>query len=145
MRAKLVCLVVIAVCMLWGCTGCESENATVDVTQDRAILTGSRWIAQESYIIGSKQWRVMAISQSSETNNLFQVSMYPNTTTIRSNQSGTIVYEGEHVEFSTIVSGIQALYTVKITIGPDGSVVCTLTDSDSRKMFFSPEPALNAQ
>lgn len=142
MKARLMGMVLVAVCLIGSCTGCDSELSSRDVTQDRAILTAERWVAQESYTVDSELWGVLCIVAVDDAPDDYQVTMYANPTSIRSIHSGTIAYEGSAVIMTTLVGGISANYSLKITQGNDGATVLTLTDSLANKMFYSPENTL---
>jgi hypothetical protein len=142
MKFKSVVLTASLLLLLFiGCTACDSGPKESDITGDRTVLTGSRWIAQEIYSIDAKIWGVLAANASGDTNNLFSINFYENPTTSRVAKTATLTYTGDTADLSVIIAGAEHHYTLRITSSREGQITLSLTDVDdaNSKLFFSPE------
>ena len=139
MKTKLI-IVVLFVLMVWGCMGCDNSPGTTDLSDDRSVLTGTTWLAQQEYIIDTKNWSVLNFASISDSQDLFTVSIYAPTSSTRIIKSAQVVYALDVPSFNTIINAEDAQCELKITASAEGEVVLSLTLPDDSQLFFSQVP-----
>jgi len=139
MKTKLI-IVVLFVLMVWGCMGCDNSPGTTDLSDDRSVLTGTKWLAQQEYIIDTKNWSVLNFASISDSQDLFTVSIYAPTSSTRIIKSAQVVYALDVPSFNTIINAEDAQCELKITASAEGEVVLSLTLPDDSQLFFSQVP-----
>jgi hypothetical protein len=139
MKTKLM-IVLLFVLMVWGCMGCESSPGTTDLSDDRSVLTGTLWQAQQEYIVDTKNWDVLDFAAISDSQDLFSASIYAPTSATRVIKSAQVVYTLDVPSFNTIIHELDALCDLHITASQEGEVVLCLTFPDDSQLFFSQVP-----
>lgn len=137
MKLRMIWLLLAAVFLICGCTGCENNPSSVDVTQERDIIDFSRWVAQEAYSLGQKTWGLLSITRFDESGNYFKVSVYAQVGSTRVIQTATLKYEDDDVLLYATIDNRAEVMRVKITRCHDEQLVLSLTPDSSDKMFFS--------
>jgi len=131
-RRALLALLIIILMVLMGCTGCDPNPTSIDLTQEREILTNPfGWIAQETYTCEGGVYCKIEV-RAINTNN-YSASVHGSDD--KSVDSGFIEYTPEEVTFS---SGM-GVFSLRITSEAEASnPVLTLTSTtDGEKMYFS--------
>lgn len=143
----LIALLAVAVLVLIGCTGCDSNpgNTTVDLSTDRTLLCNELgWVAQEDdYVVrnweGEKIVDAFRIEDFTANNGTLQGALIDDDTTNYEIDKGTVTFENNEV---TIDFQNYGPYTIRITANSeDPQPVLSLTalsdDAPIDKMYFS--------
>jgi len=131
-RRALLALLIIMLLVLMGCTGCDADPTSIDLTQERAILINpGGWIAQEEYTVEDVSYYKLLIMQLNEDNYMVSIS----DKTEKQNVSAVIQYNADEVLFRAEAGN----YSLRITSEAEKeNPVLTLTSVlDGEKMYFS--------
>lgn len=146
MKTHLMIISLVAVSLLAGCTGCDQEGAIVgDVTQNRALLMTTRWVAQEEYTVNNKKWAMLSFVPIVGHQEAYTMQVYASCSANRVVHSGTLHYSDTGAYVSDLTAGIETLYDLRISQGRDEVLVLVLTNSLGKELFFSPETQLSSQ
>lgn len=144
MKTHLMIISLLAISLLAGCTGCDQEGSTVgDVTQNRAILMATRWIAQEEYTVNNKKWAVLQFIPLAGSQEVYTMQVYSSLSANRIAHSGTLHYTETRIFISDLTAGIETTYDLRISQARDETLVLVLTNSTGKEFFFSAEIQLS--
>ncbi|MFA7018454.1 MAG: hypothetical protein WC239_05680 [Sphaerochaetaceae bacterium] len=131
----LLALILIMVLVLIGCTGCDSDPKSVDLTQTREILTNSEgWVAQEEYVFetGEEYYKILVTSLHPQNITVYNVVI------MGSNEVPVDMARIEYTEAGVTFKSDVGSYSLRITSEADTSnPVLTLTSASGEKMYFS--------
>ena len=132
-------LIVVFLITLIGCMSCENSPGTTDVTADRAILTGTVWVAQEHYEVTFESddvvYHTLVITPMGDSTDLFTVVVYPTDAQESPSAQARITYTGDVPLFQSNPLGDCSL---RITNTELGGNVLSLTLADTTQFYFSP-------
>lgn len=144
MKTHLMIISLVAISLLAGCTGCDQESAaTGDVTQNRALLMTTRWIAQEEYTVNNKKWAVLQFVPLGGNQETYTMQVYSSVSAKRVAHSGTLHYTETRIFISDLTAGIETTYDLRISQARDEALVLVLTNSTGKELFFSAEVQLS--
>lgn len=145
-------LLAVAVVVLIGCTGCDSNpgNTTVDLSTDRTLLCNELgWVAQEDGYTVKDYNRVerdiyfLSVKDNTESNGQFYCTLYSEgsseDTPLNYLTQGTVTFDGSNVTIEFMYIGT---YSLRITASSeDSQPVLSLTaisdEAPIDKMYFS--------
>lgn len=131
----LLALLIIMLLILIGCTGCDPDPTSIDLTQERAILINpGGWIAQEGYTVKDVSYYKITVKELYK-NNIDNYVVSITDKTEKQNVSALIEYKTDEVVFLTE----KEIYSLRITTEAEASnPVLTLTHTvGGEKMYFS--------